>query len=238
MPRDDEACLKNREKIFCIESKRNDDTYTDDDVNNLVSQEIIKELESAEIQSDCKEHFKVHVDATNDYNQGSTYNYFKRLYLYDDCHKSKTEDYLEPISCDYLEPIPTNCLKPECKYFPQTLREDSSQHQPDHYLQTIKKEIHSTLYNYTPSEIKFDLKQQNINDNFIQPRIDEDYHQLHGRSKNNVHSKSDSIENNQVMRNKNIDDYCALFSSNKIDDMSLTVMDYYIIHIFFQIMII
>ena len=229
MPRNDEAYFKNSETMCCVESKRTDDTYTNDVLTNLVLQEIIKAPTTAGIQSDCKEYFKV--GATNDFCQATSDGYCERDCKYDDYLKPKTDDYLEPRSCDYLEPLPTDYLKPECKYFLQTLREDSSQHRHDDYLQTLKKEVHSNLYNYTQSKINYDLKQQKINDNLIQTRIDDDYCQLHGRSENSVHSRCDSTENNQVMRNENIDDYCALFPSNKIDDMSLTVTNFYIIHI-------
>ena len=229
MPRDDEAYFKNSEQICCVKSKRNDDTFTDDVLTNLVLQEIVKGPTATDIQSDCKEHFKI--SATNDLCQASTDNYVERDFKYedylepitDDYLEPKTDDYLEPISCDY--PLPTHYLKSECKYFLQTLREDSSQHRHDNFLQTITKEAHSRLYNYTQFKTNYDLKQQNINDNLIQPRIEDDYCQLHGRSENNCHSNSDPTENNQVIRN---DDYCALFPSNRIDNMSLTVMNYYI----------
>ena len=230
MPRDEEAYFKNGEKIYYVESKRNDNTYTNDFLTNLVLQEIVKGPTTADIQSDCKEHFKV--SAKNDLSQASTDNYVERDFEYEDYLEPITDDYLEPRSCDYLEPLPTHYLKPECKYFLQTLREDSSQHRHDDYLQTIKEEDYSKLNNYTQSKTNYDLKQQNINDNLIQPRIDDDYHQLNGRSENNCHSKSNPMENNQVMRNENIDDYCTLFPSNKIDAISLTVINYYIIHIF------
>ena len=225
MPRD-EAYFKNGEQICCVESKRNDDTFTNDVLTNLVLQEIVKGPTAADIQFDCKEHFKI--SATNDLCQASIENYFERDFKYEDYLAPKIDNYLEPISCDYLEPLPTDYLKSECKYFLHTLREDSSQHRHNNYLQTIKEEVNSKLYNYTQLKTNYDLKQQNINDNLIQPRIDGDYCQLHGRSENNCHSKSDPMENNQVMRN---DDYCALFPSNRIDDRSLTVMNYYIIHI-------
>ena len=230
MPHNDEALFKNGETMCCVESKRNDDTYTNDVSTNFIIQEIIKEPTAADIQSNCKEHFKI--SATNDFCQASTDNYFKRDCKYDDYLKPKTEDYFEPRSCDYCKPLPTDYLKSECKYFLQTLREDSSHHRHDNYLQTIKEEVHSKLYNYTQSKINYDLEQQNINDNLIQSRIDDDYHQLHGRNEINCHTKSDPTENNQVIRNENIDDYCTLFPSNKIDDMSLTVINYYIIHKF------
>ena len=228
MPRDDEAYFKNCEKICCVESKRNDNTYTNDFLTNLVLPEIVKGPTTADIQSDCKEHFKV--SATNELSQTSPANYFEKDFKYEDYLEPKTDDYLEPRSCNYLEPLPNDYLKPECKYFLQTLREDSSQHRHDDYLQTKKEEAYSKLNNYTQSKANYDLKQQNINDNLIQPRIDDDYHQLNGRSENNCQSKSDSMENNQVMRNENIVDYCALFPSNRIDDMSLTVINYYIIY--------
>ena len=223
MPRDDEACFKNKEKNCCVELKRNDNTYNNEISTNLVLQEIIKgPTTAAYIQSDSKEDFKV--SATYDFSQASTDDYFDRDCKYNDNLKPKTDDYLQLTSCDYLEPMPTDYLKPECKYFLETIHVDFSSNRPDDYLQTINEKVHSKLYNYTQFEINYHLKQQNINDNLIQPQIDEDHYQLHGRSENNVYSKSDPAENYQVMCNENIDDYCALFPSNKIGDMSLTVI--------------